>query len=141
YDTIKGVREYCLEKQKPFLIECATFRMRGHEEASGAKYVPEHLFEIWGMKDPLLKFEQFLEEEQVLSEDEKTAIKSAVKEYIEEEVKLGFDAAKAKPEAGVELYEVYAPLSSNTAGNTDVSVTEHRELRFVDAISEALHQS
>jgi len=47
YDTIKGVREYCIREQKPYLIECMTFRMRGHEEASGTKYVPPHLFEEW----------------------------------------------------------------------------------------------
>ncbi len=52
-DTVKGVREYCIEKQKPYLIECMTFRMRGHEEASGTKYVPPHLFEEWKKKDPV----------------------------------------------------------------------------------------
>ena len=53
YDTIKGVREYCINNQKPYLIECMTFRMRGHEEASGTKYVPAKLFEIWELKDPV----------------------------------------------------------------------------------------
>src|SRR5882757_464693 len=51
YDTIKGVREYCIRNQKPYLIECLTFRMRGHEEASGTKYIPQKLFEIWELKD------------------------------------------------------------------------------------------
>ena len=50
YDTMKGVREYCLKKQRPYLIECITFRMRGHEEASGTKYIPKELFEIWEKK-------------------------------------------------------------------------------------------
>ena len=52
YDTIKGVRDYCIQNQKPYLIECMTFRMRGHEEASGVKYVPKHLFEEWEKKRP-----------------------------------------------------------------------------------------
>ena len=52
YDTIKGVREYCIKNQKPYLIECMTFRMRGHEEASGTKYVPAELFEEWAKKIP-----------------------------------------------------------------------------------------
>ena len=60
YDTIKGVREYCIKNQKPYLIECMTFRMRGHEEASGTKYVPNELFEIWEQKDPVKNYEQFL---------------------------------------------------------------------------------
>jgi 2-oxoisovalerate dehydrogenase E1 component len=67
-DTIKGVREYCIEFQKPYLIECMTFRMRGHEEASGTKYVPKHLFEIWEEKDPIKNFEKYLLSEAVLTE-------------------------------------------------------------------------
>ena len=54
YDTIKGVREYCIREQKPYLIECMTFRMRGHEEASGTKYVPPELFDEWAKKDPVI---------------------------------------------------------------------------------------
>jgi 2-oxoisovalerate dehydrogenase E1 component len=60
YDTIRGVRDYCIQNKKPYLIECMTFRMRGHEEASGTKYVPKELFEEWGRKDPIKNFEQYL---------------------------------------------------------------------------------
>ena len=60
YDTIKGVREYCIKNQKPYLIECMTFRMRGHEEASGTKYVPKEMFEEWSEKDPIKNYEHFL---------------------------------------------------------------------------------
>ena len=60
YDTIRGVRDYCIREQKPYLIECMTFRMRGHEEASGTKYVPKELFEEWGQKDPVLNYEMYL---------------------------------------------------------------------------------
>ena len=60
FDTIKGVRDHCIKNQKPYLIECMTFRMRGHEEASGTKYVPKELFEQWEKKDPVKNFEQFL---------------------------------------------------------------------------------
>ena len=67
YDTIKGVRDYCIHEQKPYLVECTTFRMRGHEEASGTKYVPKELFEEWGAKDPMMNYEAFLMEEGVLS--------------------------------------------------------------------------
>ena len=60
YDTIKGVREYCIKYQKPYLIECMTFRMRGHEEASGTKYVPPELFKIWELRDWVKNFEEYL---------------------------------------------------------------------------------
>lgn len=58
-DTVKGVREFCIKNQRPYLIECMTFRMRGHEEASGTKYVPKGLFEEWMEKDPVRNFEYF----------------------------------------------------------------------------------
>src|SRR5215813_11929564 len=59
YDTIKGIRDYCIKYQRPYLVECMTFRMRGHEEASGIKYVPASLLEDWGRKDPVVNFENF----------------------------------------------------------------------------------
>ncbi len=67
YDTVKGVREYCIKNQKPYLIECMTFRMRGHEEASGVKYVPKEMFEKWIEKDPIKNYEHFLVEENILT--------------------------------------------------------------------------
>src|SRR4029079_17964074 len=60
YDTIRGVRDYCINQQKPYLVECMTFRMRGHEEASGTKYVPPELFEEWSLKDPIKNYETWL---------------------------------------------------------------------------------
>jgi 2-oxoisovalerate dehydrogenase E1 component len=60
YDTIKGVREYCIKNQKPYLIECMTFRMRGHEEASGVKYVPKEFLEDWEKKYPVKIYEDCL---------------------------------------------------------------------------------
>ncbi|MFN9108824.1 MAG: thiamine pyrophosphate-dependent dehydrogenase E1 component subunit alpha, partial [Bacteroidota bacterium] len=73
-DTIKGVRDYCIENQKPYLIECMTFRMRGHEEASGTKYVPPHLFEEWNKKDPIKNYEQYLLESAILSQEQLQSI-------------------------------------------------------------------
>src|SRR6476646_8218983 len=67
YDTIKGVRNFCIENQKPYLIECMTFRMRGHEEASGVKYVPLALFDLWEKKDPIKNYEQYLQQENILT--------------------------------------------------------------------------
>src|SRR6476660_5225707 len=60
YDTVKGVRDYCIKNQKPYLVECMTFRMRGHEEASGTKYVPKEMFDEWRIKDPIKNYETFL---------------------------------------------------------------------------------
>src|SRR6218665_1700642 len=83
YETIKGVREYCIKNQKPYLIECMTFRMRGHEEASGTKYVPPKLFELWEQKDPVKNYEQYLLQQNILSATAIETIKEELKENIE----------------------------------------------------------
>jgi 2-oxoisovalerate dehydrogenase E1 component len=150
YDTIKGVRDYCLEKQKPYLIECATFRMRGHEEASGTKYVPPYLFEVWEMKDPIKNYEQFLLAEQVLDEEQIVTIKQDIKEYIEVELSIGFNTAPIFADTEQELEDVYAPRSTNAQAVKVIDnalptlhspLTTHPEKRLIDAIKEGLHQS
>jgi 2-oxoisovalerate dehydrogenase E1 component len=141
YDTIKGVRNYCIKNQRPFLIECATFRMRGHEEASGVKYVPEHLFEIWQMKDPVARFEEYLGSSGVLTTAEIETIRTQIKDQIEDEVRAGFESPKLRSDSSVELGDVYAPLLEKPAAAIQSSVIEHRDLRFIDAISEGLGQS
>src|SRR6478752_6669542 len=87
-DTVKGVRDYCIKNQKPYLIECITFRMRGHEEASGTKYVPKELFEEWALKDPVINFENYLLQQNVLKEDEVNHIKEETKHCIERELQI-----------------------------------------------------
>ncbi|MCH5690405.1 thiamine pyrophosphate-dependent enzyme [Niabella sp. W65] len=77
YDTVKGVRDYCIRNQKPYLIECSTFRMRGHEEASGTRYVPGELFELWEKKDPVTNYEQYLIGEGLLTEEEAISVRRA----------------------------------------------------------------
>ena len=134
YDTVKGVRDYCIRHQKPYIIECMTFRMRGHEEASGVKYVPAHLFEAWQEKDPIGNFENFLKSENILAEDSILSIRTAMKDYIETELALAYKAAPIVVDTEAELKDVYrAPAAPITpAGNS-------RELRFIEAIREGLH--
>ena len=151
YDTIKGVREYCIEHQKPYLIECATFRMRGHEEASGTKYIPKYLFELWEQKDPVVKYEKYLLEQGVLTEEKVAGIRQAIREEIESELKPGLESSIIFADTDEEINDVYAQRStgidqinitatgaSDTAGTDRGSLTEKR---FVDAISEGLKQS
>ena len=139
YDTIKGVRNYCIEHQKPYLIECMTFRMRGHEEASGTKYVPKHLFEIWEKKDPILRFEQFLKAEQILTDEAIESTKAEFKEKIESELAIGFGAAPIVVDREAEIRDVYAPLQSTTLIHP--STSETTEQRFINAISDGLRLS
>src|SRR5579862_1111279 len=138
-DTVKGVREYCITNQKPYLIECMTFRMRGHEEASGTKYVPKELFDEWRKKDPVENFENYLVAEQVLEIDSVKRIRDEVRLHIEEELNLGFEAQPLRPDSNKELGDVYAPRRATMRG---LRASKPRaEVRFVDAISEGLRES
>lgn len=138
YDTIKGVREYCIREQKPYLVECMTFRMRGHEEASGTKYVPKELFDEWAIKDPIKNFETFLMAARVLSADDIEQIRAQQKEKIEAELKIGFESPAIVVQTETELNDVYAPYVK-----TGISEPESgaRDIRMIDAIKEGLHQS
>lgn len=151
YDTLRGVRSYCLERQKPYLVECATFRMRGHEEASGTKYVPPYLFDVWEMKDPVKNFEQFLITEGVLDEEQVTIIKQNIKEYIEVELSIGFNAPPIIVDEEQELEDLYAkpavisreqapPVIDNALPTSDFLLPTS-DLRLIDAIKQGLHQS
>ncbi len=141
YDTIKGVRNYCIENQKPYLVECKTFRMRGHEEASGVKYVPPALFEEWKQKDPVQNFEQFLLAEKVLDTASVEDIRKEIKKYIDDEVAAGFQSPPMIADTQTELRDVYAPASSSRLLMDDAEPESSRTLRFVNAISEGLRQS
>lgn len=151
YDTIKGVRDYCIKNQKPYLIECITFRMRGHEEASGVKYVPQDLFKLWEMKDPIKNYEEWLLRSGVLSEDKIKTIREEFKEKIESELAIGFNTKPVIADTEEELGDVYAEKSivnsqqsivvvDNSGINHDSRLTTH-DLRLIDAIKEGLHQS
>ncbi len=146
YDTIKGVREYCIKQQKPYLIEAVTFRMRGHEEASGVKYVPPHLFELWQQRDPIVNYETYLLSQQLLSPEEIDRIKQTFKETIETELALGFDSPIIILDEDQELNDIYkeiATTGTNVINNSNASytTTATREKRVIDAISEGLEQS
>lgn len=166
YDTIKGVREFCIKYQKPYLIECMTFRMRGHEEASGTKYVPQDLFRLWEQKDPINNYEVFLKYSGVLNDNEIAAIREGFKVKIEEELSIGFSAKPVVVDTEAEEEDVYATPSNSPARgasfpqpllidnsnvNGEIRLTGLSGaksplrgvggLRLIDAIKAGLHQS
>lgn len=141
YDTIKGIRDYCIKNQKPYLIECMTFRMRGHEEASGTKYVPKHLFEIWEQKDPLTNYEQYLLQTGVLSQQQIDSIRQQTKDYIESELQTAYGAAAIQPNSNEELADVYAPKKASNVTILQQAGSDATEKRFIDGIKEGLYQS
>jgi 2-oxoisovalerate dehydrogenase E1 component len=149
YDTIKGIRDYCIRHQKPYLVEAITFRMRGHEEASGTKYVPPRLLELWEQKDPVKRYEEYLLQQHVLTAEDIENIRDGFKQKIEDELKTGFASNPVVVDTEEEINDVYA--SFGQINDPDIKIidnsqadersTASRELRMIDAIKEGLHQS
>ena len=148
YDTIKGIKEHCIKHQRPYLIECMTFRMRGHEEASGTGYVPQELFDLWEKQDPITNYEDYLTGQSLLSKQSILETKKELNEKIESELKIASKFKRVIPDTKVELSDVYAtPVKSNVQIIDNASPhfknqnTYSSELRFIDSISQALRQS
>lgn len=136
YDKLTEIAKSIRENPRPVLIECLTFRMRGHEEASGTKYVPQHLFDAWEQKDPVKTFERFLIAENILNDDLIASIKSTFKTTIEQEVEAAFNEQEPAIDDKVELNDMYAP---HIYQETSASGTK-TEKRYLDAITEGLRE-
>jgi 2-oxoisovalerate dehydrogenase E1 component len=141
YDTVRGVREYCIREQKPYLVECMTFRMRGHEEASGTKYIPPELFEFWGKKDPVISYENWLIDEGVLFDEKIQDIRDEYRSIIESAI-----AVKENPVIAFtnkELKDMYAdiPQQEMAVALTSTALENAPVKRFIEGIREALLQS
>ncbi len=135
YHALKKAAMSIRKHASPILIEAMTFRMRGHEEASGTKYVPESLMEQWASKDPISNFESFLQESGILSEEERLTIRESLKE----EITQAWDQADKEPmpeaDTQSELDDIYAPISWPQEHQ---GATESKDIRFVDALSRGL---
>ena len=125
------------ENPRPVLLECITFRMRGHEEASGVKYVPKELLDTWAEKDPVMNFENWLLAEGVLHAETKDSIRAKHQAAIDAALQEVFAEAEIKPDLQTELRDVYAPhVQVVTAPSGPTS-----EKRLIDAISDGLRQA
>ncbi len=138
YHKTKELAAEMRENPKPILLECLTFRMRGHEEASGVKYVPNELFEIWAKKDPIQNFEEYLINFGIVPAEELKQIGQTLKKQIDKDIKEVFEYADIVGTAANELGDIYAPY---TPLHTVANNSETKEIRLVDAISEGLMQS
>jgi len=133
-DTLSAIAEKIRTKPRPVLVECLTFRMRGHEEASGTKYVPAALLEEWQQKDPLQNFEDYLVAQQVLSPESIQKIRSDFKIQIDQEIELSFNDPEPVSSAEDELSDMYKPYHPLPAAPSRVS----NKMRYIDAISDGL---
>lgn len=137
YDTILRLAEDLRENPRPVLVEAITFRMRGHEEASGTKYVPKFMMEEWAQLDPVDRYEDYLTSIGLLYEASKELINQKIKKDINDGLEVAFAAESIQANLAVELADVYAPYNQ-TVLQPSVETTEKR---FIDAISDGLRQS
>ncbi|WP_439129456.1 alpha-ketoacid dehydrogenase subunit alpha/beta [Polaribacter sp.] len=137
YSKITEIAESIRKKPRPVLIEFKTFRMRGHEEASGTKYVPQDLLDFWASKDPVENFQEFLKNEKILTE----AIEIAYKEEILKEINSGLEKAYAEgkitPNLETELNDVFKNEQLEKINPSE----QTNRIRFVDAVSQGLFQA
>ncbi|RED98896.1 alpha-ketoacid dehydrogenase subunit alpha/beta [Marinoscillum furvescens] len=123
---------------RPIIFEAKTFRMRGHEEASGTKYVPKELMEHWAAKDPIENYEQYLLKARKAKKSELEDIKKGLKADINTAVKEAFDQPAVEASMEEEIADLFAPYELQAQPPKSERT---QELRFVDAISEGLRQS
>lgn len=138
YQTIDKVAKQIRKKPEPILIECKTFRQRGHEEASGTKYVPQDLMDFWIAKDPLTNYENWLLEEGILKQDKIDALREKFKQEITDGLAIAADQPAISSTPEQELADMFAP-HDGTAIAPATSATSPK--RFIDSISDALRQS
>ena len=139
YRTVSRLAAEMRENPHPVLLECMTFRMRGHEEASGTKYVPKDLMEAWAVKDPISTYERYLLETGVLTETRIAEIRKAIKKEIESGIREGEAASEPHNSVDEELADVYAPFHQTLTPAPPNGPTTVR--RFVDAVSDGLRQA
>ncbi|MEP6261918.1 MAG: dehydrogenase E1 component subunit alpha/beta [Gillisia sp.] len=137
FTRVSEIAESVRENPRPVLLEFLTFRMRGHEEASGTKYVPKELMDAWAEKDPISNFQQYLVAEGVLSEETDAQYHQEIKAEIDENLHLAFEEETISSTETIELNDVFKPFEyQHFEENED---TEN--VRFIDAISQGLKQS
>ena len=137
YSKIKEIRKKIIKKPQPFLIEFKTFRMRGHEEASGVKYVPKELLEKWSKKDPILNFEAFLIDSSILTVEDVTKIKKGITKEIDTNLEKTFNEKKIISSVQNELSDVYADFNFKKVEKSN----EVQNMRLVDSISDGLKEA
>lgn len=139
YKTVKHWAEEIRENPRPVLIECMTFRMRGHEEASGTAYYPEGLIDSWEPMDPIVQFEKFLKNKAVLTDETIQQIREELSEHVISEFEIADVYPKIIPDLETELNDVYAEFTNEEI--PPKKIESKREIRFIDAITEALDES
>ena len=136
YHTINEIATDIRQNPRPVLLECMTFRMRGHEEASGTKYVPQYLFDEWKEKDPIANFEKFLLDEGAITPENIEVIRKGYTTMIDIEIEKVFSEPDIIPDVNAEIADMYKPYNFSTLQPSN----QKSNKRYIDAISDGLRR-
>ncbi|WP_411030648.1 thiamine pyrophosphate-dependent enzyme [Spongiimicrobium sp. 3-5] len=137
YSKVDALCKSIRKNPRPVLLEFKTFRMRGHEEASGTKYVPEELMRQWAQKDPIQNYQEYLVSEDILTEEAIKSLRQEIEEEINENLQKAFSEEEIELVETKELNDVYKDFDYQDFKPSN----EVANIRLVDAISEGLKQS
>ncbi|WP_435414979.1 alpha-ketoacid dehydrogenase subunit alpha/beta [Polaribacter aestuariivivens] len=137
FAKVTEIAESIRKKPRPILLEFKTFRMRGHEEASGTKYVPQEDLDFWASKDPLENFQMFLKEENILTEEIELAYKEEIIHEINQDLEEAYAEENIISTKNLELDDVYKHYQFKLIAPSE----NKNNIRFIDAVSQGLQQS
>jgi 2-oxoisovalerate dehydrogenase E1 component len=137
YTKVDEIAKSVRENPRPILLEFKTFRMRGHEEASGTKYVPQDVMDFWAAKDPLENYQAYLKSQGILTEEIEVSYKKEIVHEINEHLQIAFDEEKITPNLETELNDVYKPFEYQE----EKPSKEKKIIRFIDAIADGLKEA
>lgn len=138
FNAVKKAAESIRKNPRPILMEFMTFRLRGHEEASGTKYYPDGMIESWEQKDPVINYELWLTEKGIINEQDIASAREEIKLEIAVALKAAYDEPNIVPETSYELNDVYAPFMNEAILPESNAKSEKR---FIDAISDGMKLS
>jgi 2-oxoisovalerate dehydrogenase E1 component len=137
YTKVDEIAKSVRKKPRPILLEFKTFRIRGHEEASGTKYVPQDVLDFWAIKDPLENYQAYLKNQEILTDEIEVLYKTAIVHEINEHLQIAFDEEKIIPNLETELNDVYKSFEYQE----EKPSKEKKIIRFVDAITDGLKEA
>ncbi|MEC5165577.1 2-oxoisovalerate dehydrogenase E1 component [Flavobacterium sp. PL11] len=137
FNLLSELKASMIEKPRPVLLEFKTFRMRGHEEASGTKYVPQELMDLWAAKDPVNNYRKFLNTIGILTDELDLVLKTDIKKEIDEALAIANAEPEIQASYSEELNDVYKPYQYEEISPS----LENEKIRFIDAISNSMRES
>jgi len=137
YSTVKEIAASIRKNPRPIILECMTFRVRGHEEASGTKYYPEGVIDEWSKKDPVALYEEFLLSDKIITPGDVEAMNLKLKDKINTNLKAAYAEPDIVANTDEEFDDLFAPFS-----NDEIPASSTRKkMRFIDAIQDGLRES